>query len=202
MTQLMAETEKTQIPDARIPDIRTLDARLPDVWPFAEERSAGPALRPRRRSPRRTVVTALLVLFAVSLGGAAIALWTTVSTPGGSGAAAATSVGQASTPTAEASGNKVIVRWTAATLGNGTPVSGYVVKRYSTTGTVQTIIDNCAGIVTNIGCIENSVPAGNWVYTVTPVFSTYWVGPESAQSATAVSTGIAPTGNVWMWVTP
>jgi hypothetical protein len=63
-------------------------------------------------------------------------------------------------------------------------VDGYIVKRYDVaTVTQQTILSNCTGTISTTTCVENT-PAGQWLYSVTPVFSTNWTGLESLKSST------------------
>jgi hypothetical protein len=83
------------------------------------------------------------------------------------------------------SNRSVTVSWSATTLPGGAAVAGYVVRRYSSTGTVQTIGAGCAGTVTAASCTETDLPAGSWRYSVEPKQGN-WTGPESGQS-TAVS---------------
>ncbi len=40
------------------------------------------------------------------------------------------------------------------------------------------------------------MPAGDWVYTVTPVFATNWLGAESQDSDPVTSDGTAPVNDV------
>ncbi len=139
---------------------------------------------------RRALVVLPIVLTLVS--GAAWGYWTTGSVPGGNGLAAATSVNQGSTPTAVANGRSVTVTWAATTMSNGDAVSGYTVARYdAATLSAQTIGSGCSGTLATLTCTENRVPAGNWVYAVTPRFGTSWRGSESARSGTV--TVAAPT---------
>jgi hypothetical protein len=124
------------------------------------------------------------------------AYWSAGSVPGSNGAAAAANVSQGATPVASASGSTVSVSWTATTLTNGLPVSGYLVKRYdATTSAVQAVLPGCAGTLVATSCVENGVPDGVWRYTVTPVFATNWRGAESLKSATVstdVTSPVAP----------
>jgi hypothetical protein len=77
-------------------------------------------------------------------------------------------------------------------LSNGHAVDGYVVKRYDVaTLTSQTVVSACTGTVTATTCTENSVPAGQWVYSATPVLATNWRGAESVMSSPV--TGAAPS---------
>ena len=88
-------------------------------------------------------------------------------------------------PSASASNRSVTVSWSATSFAGGPAVAGYVVKRYSTGGALQTIGAGCAGTVSALSCAETAVPPGNWRYTVTPKHGN-WLGAESAQS-TAVT---------------
>ena len=135
------------------------------------------------RGLRRALVVLPIVLTIVS--GAAWGYWTTGSVPGGNGLAAATSVNQGSTPTAVANGRSVSVSWAATTMANGDPVTGYSLTRYdAATLTAQAIGSGCSGTLTSTTCTENRVPAGDWVYAVTPRFGANWRGLESARSGT------------------
>ena len=116
---------------------------------------------------------------------------------GGSGAAAASTVGAGATPTAVASGTSVTVSWSASVLSNGTAVSGYVIKRYNaSTLALQTTGSGCAGSITALTCTENAVPTGAWSYSVTPLFASNWVGGESAMSPAVVVDATPPTGTI------
>ena len=142
---------------------------------------------------RRIIVVPLVLCLLLLSGVAALAHWTAGSLAGGHGAAAATTVGQGSTPSASALGRTVTVTWPASTLAGGQAVDGYQIKRYdSVTLVSQTITSACAGTVTATTCAESNVPEGSWVYTVTPRFATNWVGAESAKSP-AVAVAVAPT---------
>ena len=143
---------------------------------------------------------AVLVATALVVGlgsGAAWAFWLINSTPGGNGAAAATSVNAGATPTANLVASAVTVSWASSTLATGQAVTGYRVHRYdATTLAVQTILSNCTGVITATTCTENSVPGGSWKYTVTPVFATNWQGVESAASGTVVTDSTPPTNAI------
>ena len=106
----------------------------------------------------------------------------------------ADSIPAGSTPSASVSNRSVTVNWAAT--GGGVPLQGYVVKRYSAGGAQQTIGSNCTGIINGTSCTENSVPPGNWRYSVTPARQN-WRGNESAQSpAVAVNApalSVSPT---------
>ena len=160
------------------------------------ESSGRPAKRPvKRQLAMLAAAVALTVVTAT-----AWAYWSASSEPGGNGAAEASSVNQGATPTANAVGTTVTVSWAATTLGSGTPVGGYVVKRYdSSTGVVQTILSACTGTIATLSCVESSVPAGSWKYTVTPKIGTNWLGLESSQSGTVTVTppdAVAPVNAV------
>jgi hypothetical protein len=136
------------------------------------------------RAWRRTLMLALATVALVLVGGAAWAYWLASTTVGSNGAAAATSVNAGATPTANVSGTTVTVSWAASTLASGQAVTGYQIRRYNSTTLVsQTVLSACTGTVAALSCIESSVPIGTWLYSVTPVIGTNWVGAESAMSA-------------------
>jgi hypothetical protein len=110
----------------------------------------------------------------------------------GNGAAVASGLDKGATPTDEAtSSTTVVVSWAAGGLSDGVPADAYLIRRYDAeTGTEATIGAACAGRVAAITCTESEVPAGEWEYTVTPLFGVNWRGPESARSA-VVYTGPA-----------
>ena len=92
------------------------------------------------------------------------------------------------TPSGTASIGSVAVTWTASTFAGGTPVPGYVVRRFnSVTQAEATVLSACAGIVSGTSCTESGVPIGSWKYGVTPAAGT-WRGGQSAQSAAVVVT--------------
>lgn len=123
---------------------------------------------------------ALLALVCTAL--TAIAAWSASGV--GSAQANALTMPAGNVPTAVASGTSVTVNWAASTFSNGAAVGGYLVHRYDTGGTVQTVGAACAGTITATTCAENSVPMGSWQYTVTPVDNS-WTGAESGKSAIA-----------------
>ena len=131
------------------------------------------------------------------VSGFAFGYWSIGSVPGGNGQAQAATVGQGATPTTTVAGNAITVSWAASTLSNGQAVNGYNIKRYSdATHASQTILSACTGNVTALSCVESNVPAGDWVYTVTPVFATNWLGAESQDSDPVNSDGTAPENNI------
>lgn len=112
---------------------------------------------------------------------AAGAQWSTTGT--GTAGAAATTMPNGATPTATARSNSVSLTWPAATFANGNPVAGYVIHRYNAVnGSQATVGAACAGVVTAVNCIEQSVPSGTWIYTDIPV-QTNWTGVESQASS-------------------
>ncbi len=137
----------------------------------------------------RRLLSLLLVAVVITAATGAWGYWSAGSGTGGNGAAAASSVDQGATPTANAAGQAVTVSWAASTLSNGQAVSGYQVKRYDAdTLAPQTILSSCTGTVTATTCVENSVPAGSWKYAIRPVFATNWLGVESTKSTTVTVT--------------
>ncbi len=129
--------------------------------------------------------------------GLAWGYWSIGSVPGGNGQAQAATVGQGATPTTTVVGSTITVSWTASTLSNGQAVTGYKIKRYSeATHTSQTILSACTGTVTALSCVESNVPAGDWVYTVTPVFATNWLGAESQDSDPVTSDSTVPVNDI------
>lgn len=129
---------------------------------------------------RRGSLPLLLAVAAVVLPGGAAAAWALQGS--GPGAAKAKTLGSGNVPTATKSGHKVTVTWTATSYTNGGTAAGYIIRRYNTSGVLQTIGANCTGTIAALTCTENSVPSGSWQYTVTPATSN-WRGPESAKSA-------------------
>ncbi|HXR69101.1 MAG TPA: hypothetical protein VN712_10765, partial [Dermatophilaceae bacterium] len=146
--------------------------------------------RNRPQGASRARWTRLLGLVAIPLafilaGGVAWGYWSAGSAAGSHGASAATTVNQGATPTASAAARAVTLSWAATTLSNGNAVNGYIVKRYDVATLIpQSILSGCAGMVAATTCTEDSTPAGQWVYSVTPVFATNWRGAESLKSST------------------
>ncbi|MEO7268860.1 MAG: Ig-like domain repeat protein [Knoellia sp.] len=135
---------------------------------------------------RRTFLRVLVVvLLGLGLtGGVAWAFWTTTTTAGSNGASLTASLNQVPTPTASATGRAVRVTWAESTVSNGAAVDGYLVKRYdAATLTPQIVGSGCAGTLFLATCVESGVPAGTWVYSVTPVLATNWRGVESVRSS-------------------
>lgn len=123
----------------------------------------------------------LLVAAVVAFPGGAAAAWALHGS--GGGAAQAKTLGAGNAPSGSVTGHKVKVTWTASSYTNGgAAAAGYIVRRYNTTGVLQTILSACTGTIAALTCTESSVPSGTWQYTVTPATAN-WRGPESAKSA-------------------
>ncbi|GIU96887.1 MAG: hypothetical protein KatS3mg013_0690 [Actinomycetota bacterium] len=144
----------------------------------------------RRRLPALVVATALVV----GAPGLAWAAWQAIGT--GTAFARADALPPGPTPTATVTGRNVHLSWSAVSFGDGTPVAGYLVERYDTSGTPQGIGASCSGTVTGLSCTETAVPPGTWRYGIRAVQGS-WTGPEGTHS-TAVTVG-APT---FTWDSP
>ncbi|HMH58850.1 MAG TPA: LamG domain-containing protein [Galbitalea sp.] len=151
----------------------------------------------RRFRPLRGIAfLAAIVVFSLA-GSGVWAYWSAGSGTGGNGVAAATTVGIGAMPTATAVGTSVNLTWAASTLANGSPVSGYLVKRYNATTLVaQTILSSCAGTITTTSCTESAVPAGSWRYSITPVVGTNWSGAESPLSLVTYTDSTLPVNHL------
>jgi hypothetical protein len=147
-----------------------------------------PLTRARRARPPALVVLAALAPLALSLAlvpaSSALATWATHGSGTATGAASVMPTG--STPAGTVAGSSVTVSWPASTLPGGAPVGGYIVNRFdAVNGAPATVGSGCSGVVANTTCTEQSVPAGSWEYTVTPV-QLNWTGGESPDSAAVV----------------
>jgi hypothetical protein len=110
---------------------------------------------------------------------AALAAW---SGPGaGSATAKAHTMPAGNTPTTSRSNRSVTVNWAQSSFSGGPAVAGYVVRRYSNAGVLQTIGSACNTTIAGLTCTEAAVPAGTWRYSVTPRQG-LWSGAESARS--------------------
>lgn len=130
---------------------------------------------------RCAAVLALAAAAVAFTSSTASAAWSA----GGMGAAAsgALTMPAGSTPSATGLRDSITVTWAAASLADGTAVSGYVIERFnSSTGAPATVGAGCSGTVTGTSCTELNVPAGSWTYTDTPVIQ-LWTGAASAPSA-------------------
>jgi Concanavalin A-like lectin/glucanases superfamily len=151
----------------------------------------------RRFRPWRGIAfLAAIVVFTLA-GSGVWAYWSAGSGTGGNGVAAATTVGAGAMPTATSAGTTVNLSWAASTLANGSPVTGYLVKRYNATTLVaQTILSSCAGTITATSCAESAVPAGSWRYSITPVVGINWKGAESPLSPAIYTDSAVPTNSL------
>lgn len=131
-----------------------------------------------RRNAHLTVIVVSCLGF-VSITSTAAAAW--VASYSGNGYSKGLTMPVGATPTVSTSTNNVTVSWAASTIG-GAAVSGYTVKRYDSSNTLQTSGASCSGVITATSCTETGVPAGHWKYTVTPRRGN-WIGTESAYSA-------------------
>jgi hypothetical protein len=138
-------------------------------------------LRPPSDLSLYLVAVVLSVPLALAPASAALAAWSAQGP--GSAAGAATVMPGGAAPSGGAAGASVTITWTAAKFPSGTPVAGYVIKRYNaSTLAPATVNAGCSGVVTTTTCTEQSVPAGMWVYTDTPV-QLAWTGGPSPDSA-------------------
>lgn len=137
-----------------------------------------------RASWRAPGLLATLCLALTLTVGVAVAYWSAGPDGGGSGESVATSVDQASTPTASASAGTVTLQWTASTLASGAAVTGYLVRRYAAdTLASQPVLTSCDGQQLTTSCTEQGVPPGRWRYSITAVIGSAWTGPESDLSS-------------------
>ena len=140
-------------------------------------------------------LSAAIAVFSVATVTVAWANWSAVSTPGGSGSAAAGSLNRGATPRPVVVGDSVALTWDGATRSDAQSIVGYVIHRYdAATSVIQPTLAGCAGTVAGTTCTESSVPAGRWVYSVTPSWGSHWVGAESPMSV-PVSTETTPPVN-------
>jgi hypothetical protein len=128
------------------------------------------------------VLTAALLAALVLLGLASSASGAWRGDSAGAAYTKAASLGTGAQPSAAVSGRNVELSWSAS---SGTPVDGYLVKRYNGSGQEQTIGANCSGTISGTSCVEKAVPPGTWRYSITPVRQN-WRGAESPLSAPAV----------------
>src|SRR5256885_2998496 len=125
----------------------------------------------------RRVVAAMALVTAIATLAPSVANASWQSVGSGSGYSRAQTMPAGNTPTASVSGRNVTLSWTASS--GSVSVTGYLVKRYNTSGAQQTIGASCAGTIATTGCTEAAVAAGSWRYAVTPVHGN-WRGAESA----------------------
>lgn len=140
----------------------------------------------------RAIIKVALPIFIIALVVVSTATAGWLTSGGGGGNAKALSMSQGPQPTTStvvAPVQNVTVSWNAVTLG-GTTIDGYNIARYNTdTSAVVAIGSACSGLIASVSCIENSVSAGRWQYTIIPKESN-WLGTESTKSA--VLTIVAP----------
>lgn len=132
----------------------------------------------RRKKALTVLCFAIAALVVVGVSGAA---WSISSS--GNGAGRALSMPAGATPTKSVSSADIALNWSAVTVG-GSAVDGYIVRRYTEAGALQSITAGCSGAIAATTCTENSVPVGRWQYTTQPVKGA-WTGAESAKSVTA-----------------
>ena len=159
-----------------------------------EARCAGTVLN----RPYLVVAIAAAFTFAAILAGdVATAYWSTAAVAGGSGVSSAATVDRGATPVATATGeSSVTVDWDVTTLSTGHPTDGYLVHRYdAAVPAAATIGASCSGIITVSVCVESGVPAGEWVYSVTPVIGANWRGAESVMSNPVITATADPPVN-------
>ena len=142
----------------------------------------------RRRWTSRALVVTIVAGVVATIAVVALAAW--LATGAGNSHARAQIVTSGNAPTVGATGSAVTVSWSSSTLSGGGPVSGYVIRRYTTGGTIQTIGSACAGTIAALTCTEAGVPNGTWRYSATPVRAN-WAGNESATASVTVA--VAPT---------
>jgi hypothetical protein len=120
-----------------------------------------------------------------------------VTSGGGAPMSLAATVRPGNVPSATVIGTTVNLSWTASTLSTGDAVTGYIIRRYDSTGTTeQTIVSGtCAAIVSGTACSETSVPEGTWRYSVTPVHNN-WRGAESATTPVTLDLTAPPSPTI------
>jgi len=138
----------------------------------------------RRLSGARLWFAAIVLAVAIPLvlGPTSIAQASWSGTGAGSGSAAATTMPTGTAPSGSVQSQAVTISWSAADMANGTAVAGYKVNRYNSSGTEETVNTACSRVITTTTCTEQSVGAGTWYYTVTPVQGN-WTGSQSPESA-------------------
>jgi hypothetical protein len=129
---------------------------------------------------KRLTVVGVVLFVVVGLPSIAWAVW--LASGSGSANAQADQVPDGDQPTVSLSGHNVTVTWPAAQFDDGTDVASYTVARYdAVSGVPQTIGPGCTGTISALTCTETAVPAGDWVYAVTPIQQN-WVGAEGPDS--------------------
>jgi hypothetical protein len=146
---------------------------------------------PRTTRQRRAAIATGIAAVAFTFAGVAVASWLSTGAGAGAGAGQAQTVNGGNAPTATPSGSSVTLTWPQTTLSGGTPVAGYIVKRFTTGGSPLVVGASCSGTIAALGCTETSVPDGTYDYSVTPRQGG-WTGIESAKTRVTVD-AVLPT---------
>jgi len=136
----------------------------------------------------------VLTAAAALLGAApATGFWTVPETKG-HGTVAVASMSHGTTPTAVKEGDSdIVISWEAITMSGGAEVDGYQITRYDAdTNESYAALPGCAGTIATTTCTESDVPAGRWVYAVTPVVGDNWRGADSNRSDAVTVPGPQP----------
>ena len=138
------------------------------------------------RSRLSRTLTAVSVLLATTgafamLPGPGVAYAAFSAVASGLSAAQAQAIPISAAPNAVAVGREVTVSWQQTTLSGGTPAQTYTVRRYDTSGVLQTIAPDCV-VVAATTCTEHGVPFGVWQYS-TQARQASWTGSESTKGA-------------------
>jgi hypothetical protein len=125
-----------------------------------------------------------LVLFALLFtAGGAFAYWlasTTSSVP----LAVADTLPQGATPSAPTTADTVAVSFAQVDTSGGTPITGYVVKRYAPSSSTPSESFTCISSTSPVACNDPDATNGQWQYSDTPTYGTNWLGLESDKSPT------------------
>jgi hypothetical protein len=125
-----------------------------------------------------TALTLFAILFTA---GGAFAYWlasTTSSVP----LAVADALPQGATPAATTTADTVAVSFTQVDTTGGTPITGYIVKRYAPGTSTPSESFTCTSSTSPIACNDPDATNGQWQYTDTPTYGTNWLGLESDKS--------------------
>jgi hypothetical protein len=136
-----------------------------------------------RRFAARTLgaLGPLVGVALLALPGSALAAWSLSGVGGAAGGATTMPAGTA--PSGAGGANQAALSWSAAELPGGSTVEGYIVHAYdAASGALESVAGGCAGLVSTTSCTATAIPAGTWLFTVTPVQNN-WTGSESPESA-------------------